>query len=606
MTCLLQGFAAIASKLLSIRHWIEKDLSVPLEQTFQTALASRLEVVDRALSTIQIEMLSYDEPAVTSLLKLYGETSDITRLLLQVHDILLELDNGSQHDQPFRILECLFDRTCVKQSIGDAEGYEYMANIFFDCFQTYLKPIRLWMEKGQLTGRDGVIFIDKDNKDVHLNSIWQDQYHLAKDSNGDLHAPRFLHVAARKIFNTGKHIDFLRRLGWESHDLRQDPVEVAAVTYESVCLSSDTGPFNPFAELFDMALNRWIATKHQASLSEFRAQIESRCSLQSSLAALEYIYFSNGALNTVVYNKIFEKMDCGKYRWDDAFVAADLFKNALKPIPSNRLQIYLRPATQRETRSMSALENIRVLYTLRWPVANVIRTDSIEVYQRVFIFLTQLQRAKYLLQRQKFARSVQAADRKPLLWFYTLRHRLLWLTNTILIYMYDTVLSVATTDMCTAMDRAEDVDSMIAVHHAYILKLEDQCLLLKKHSSIRQAIISLLDLTVLFSDVQASHFTRDLSFNSEDRFTDAKVNHSEPKEKAKLSLDDEDSDHDSDKSKIASTPLAVPPDMDKLKNMLDTFRSLHCFITAAVKGLSKANSAPSWEILANNLAMLEK
>ena len=607
LTGLLQRVAVIASKLLGIRHWVEQDARIPLEQTFQAALASRLANVDRALSAVQSKTLSCDAQQVPSLLELYHKFSSISRFLLQIHDILLELDNTSKFERPIRILECLFDRTCVKQSIGDAEGCEYMATLFFDCFQTYLKPIRLWMEKGQLTGRDGIFFIKKIEKDVQLSSIWRDQYHLIKSSNGELHAPRFLHVAAKKIFDTGKSVDFLKRMGTRSHVLRQDPSGDVAVTYKSVCLSSDIDPFSPFAELFDLALNRWIARKHQASLSALRAQFESRCSLQSSLDTLEYIYFANGALNTDVSNKIFEKIDCGKYRWDDGFVMMELFKAIPKSISSDRLQVCPRPVTQWEAsvarRSMSALEQIGVSYTLPWPVANVIRTDSIGVYQRVSIFLTQLQRAKYLLQRQKIAKGVQAADKEPFLKLYTIRHRLLWLTNTILTYLNDLVLSVATADMRIAMERAEDVDSMIAVHAYYISKLEDQCLLLKKHTSIRQAIISLLDLTVIFSDVQASYVPRKILSNSEGRFTDAKFHHCELKEATKQGLDDQDSDSHSDESGFGSASHVEPPDMEKLNLMLETFGNLHYLITAAVKGLSKTDSAPSWEMFASYLAM---
>lgn len=617
LTGLLQGFAVLANKLLSIRQWIRKEERIPLEQTFQAALISRLATVDGALSAIQTKILSPCAQSVPTLLELYDETSRISRLLLQVHDVLLEVDVNSNLEKPFRILECLFQRTCVNQSIGDAEGYEYMANLFFDSFQIYLKPIRLWMEKGRLTGRD-VIFIKKDDKDVQLHSLWQNQYQLIRDSNGGLHAPEFLHVAAKKIFNTGKSVDFLRRLGLEDQDLRRDPAEKDAMTYETVCQPANACLYSPFAELFDMALDRWIASKHQASSSELRTRLESDCGLQASLDALEYIYFlRNGALSTSVNNRIFEKIDRGNLRWKDGFVMTDLFQCTFKSVLNvDRLEIRPSRATRQNSsgarRSMSVLEDIWVSYTLPWPVANVIRTDSIQVYQRVFVFLMQLQRAKYLLQRQKTTKGVQATDQKPLVQLYTLRHRLLWLTNTMLTYITDLVLSVANAGMRIAMDRAEDVDSMIAAHQAYIATLEDQCLLLKKHTSIRQAIISLLDLTVLFSDVQASYAKGQVSFDSESSSKDIKAKkgaaHSKQQKAATAASDeDEKGESNSDDSSPRPALHAELPDVRRLKQMLDTFRNLHSFVAAAVRGVSKADSAPSWDMLANYLAIgLEK
>ncbi|KAL9138202.1 MAG: hypothetical protein Q9175_000578 [Cornicularia normoerica] len=607
LTGLLKGFAVIANKLLRIRQWAERDEQIPLEQTFQTALASRLATVDRALSGIQTKILSRDTLSVPSLLNLYDEIYNMSRLLLQVYDVLLELDVSPKLERPFRILEYLFDRTCVNQGIGDAEGYEYMANLFFACFQTYLKPIRLWMEQGLLTGRDRVIFIEKDEKNVPLIS---DQYHLKKDSSGGLRAPKFLHGAAKKIFNTGKSIEFLRRLGREDHELRRDPAKEIVMTYESICQLADVGLFGPFSELFDMALDTWIANKHQASSSELRAQLDSRCGLQASLDALEYIYF--GPVSTNVSNRIFEKIDRGNHRWNDDLIMTELFQSASNS--TGRLEIRLSPAAQKESsrarRSMSVLEDIRVSYTLSWPIANVVGTESTALYQRVFVFLTQLQRAKYLIQRHRIPKSVQATDQKLHLQICTPRHRLLWFTNTILTYITDMVLSVATADMRIAMDQAKDVDVMITVHQAYIKRLEDQCLLLEKHTSVRQAIISLLDLTVLVSDVQASY---QVSSNSESSFTDTESNHkhatySKQEKAARAASDeDEDSDSDSDDSRPRPALHTQLPDAGRLKKMLDTFRNLHNFVTAAVRGISKADSAPSWEILANNLAMgLEK
>ena len=616
LTTLLQGFAVIANKLLGIRNWVGRDETTPLEQTFQAALASRLAIFDRTLSAKQTKNLSIYNQSAPSLLELYDETSKISRLLLQVNDILLELNIKPKLERPFRILECLFDRTCVNQGIGDADGYEYMANLFFDCFHTYLRPIRLWMEKGQLTGRDEVMFVKQNEKDGPLNSVWHNQFYLLKDSNGGLHAPRFLHVAAKKIFNTGKSVDFLRRLGYEDHGLGQDPAKEVDMTYESVCLSAGFGLFSPFTELFDMAMDRWIANKHQASSSELRIQLESRCGLQSSLDALEYIYFAKAALHTNVNNRIFEMIDRWNHRWNDGFIITELFQTAFKSTPCidvDRLDVRQSPAIQRESsgarRSMSVLEGIRVSYTFPWPIANIISTYSIEIYQRVLVFLTQLQRAKFLLQRQKIEKGVQSTG---ILQLYTLRHCLLWLTNTMLTYITDMVLSVATAEMRIAMDRAVDLDNMIAVHQAYMTRLEDQCLLLNKHTSIRQAIMSLLDLTILFSDVQASYAKRQVSSDSRSSFADVKANQkqvipSEQEEVAKAASDDECSDSDFDNSSPRSSSNAELPDIGRLKHMLDTFKNLHSYVTAAVRGISKSDSAPSWEMLANNLALgLEK
>ena len=145
------------------------------------------------------------------------------------------------------------------------------------------------MDEGQLTGHDGIVVVRQDETMIYLNDMWQNQHHLIKKSHGGLHAPKSLHVAAKKIFNTGKSVDSLRILRREAHGLRQDPSKEDAMTYESVFQPANLDLFSPFADLLDIAFNKWIADKHRASLLDFRAQLDSRCGLQSSLDLTVYL-----------------------------------------------------------------------------------------------------------------------------------------------------------------------------------------------------------------------------------------------------------------------------------------------------------------------------
>lgn len=124
-----------------------------------------------------------------------------------------------------------------------------------------------------------------------------------------------------------------------------------------------------------------------------------------------------------------------------------------------------------------------------------------------------------------------------------------------------------------------------------------------KHRPVHQAIISLLDLTVLFSDAQDSHARRKIPYTSEGRFTDAKIEDFEPKGVARSGSEVKDNDYDSDESGFGSTWHSEGLDLVKLKNMVGTFKNLHFVITTAVKALSKAESAPCWEMHATYLAM---
>ena len=63
---------------------------------------------------------------------------------------------------------------------------------------------------------------------------------------------------------------------------------------------------------------------------------------------------------------------------------------------------------------------------------------------------------------------------------------------------------------------------------------------------------------------------------------------------------DENSDSDSEEISSDGASHAEPTGADKLKHMIDTSRNLHGFVITAVKRISKAENAPSWEMLADN------
>ena len=610
ITDLLLGFAEIGRKLRKVRSWSRRKTAIPLEQKFQAAIESRLLELDHGLNKIQARFLQPQYQTNPSLLQLHEEVCSISRYMQQVYDIIIKLESGSNAELPFDILELLFDKTCANQSTGDEGGYEYMAKLFFECFHIYLRPIRRWMEAGLLSNLDQVMFVGKSLEDVPMDSVWRDQYYLIQDANSKLHAPTFLHVTAHKIFNTGKSVIFLRNLGYEEDRSGEEYFDARAMTYESVCQLPDFGMVSPFTELFDMAFDAWITRSHRSASLMLHTKLESECGLQRSLDALEHIYFfRSGALSADVAFKLFEGINHGGLEWSDSFVLTELFHKTFRATTCIDLEcLEIRSVTDttgrdrlRVKRSMDTLEDLQITYLLPWPIANIIPAKSLKVYARIFVFLLQIHRAKYLLQMQRLPRSASPTVDRDILQLYSLHHRLLWFTDVILSYVTDMVLSASTIDMRMNMRRAEDVDAMIAVHEAYVSLLQDRCFLTQQNGPIHQAVISLLDLTVLFSDVHSLYVSR----TEEPRGASKAFKMTRTAQRQSV---DSDSDEDEGNNPLDNTSehSRFKPELantDRLASMSDTFGKLHGYISAAVHGMSKANSVPCWEMLSRNLAV---
>ena len=598
---LLTTFVTLGKKLSRIRNWTRRIECVPVQQTFQAVLSSRMRDVNNALSAIEARIINPVRATTISLLDLSGEVSHITRYMLPIAEVIAILESTPEEQRPFEILEGLFDRTCTYQSLGDAEGYEYMAQLFFICLQTYMKPVRTWMETGDLSKHDKVMFIVRNEHDVALDSLWQTQYSLRCNANGRLHAPEFLHVAAKKIFTTGKSVNFLKKLG---HGPDQNK-EVFQLDYPTVCGVADEDMFSHFSVLLDMALDSWIASMHHSSSQILRNQLESQCGLSRSLDALEHIYFHrNGALSDAAISIIFDRLDRGNRAWNDSSILTEHFRSVFVPlscIDPDRLGVRstLTPyrGTKNYKRSVKFLCTLRITYMIPWPLATIIPTSSLSTYQAIFTFLLQTHCAAHLLLRHPFlffsASSWNPRSTQNTLTL-SLRHRLLWFTNILLTYLTEIVLAVSTVEMRAAMSRAEDVDAMIAVHESYIRRLEEQCLISKRLTPIHQAVISLLDLAVLFTGTHAAHTNPNPKSHI----------HTQQRKISRIAASDGESSSSEDPSgsdnEEAEFSFTTPYE-DQLRKMHDTYTKLLAFVTAGLRGVSRAGGEACWEILAEKL-----
>lgn len=614
---LLQGFVSLHDELLIIRKWLTRQESVPLLQTLQSALASRMKNVDNAFSTIQGRMVDLSKPFTASLLSLLDETNHITRSVQQVAQLLAQTASYSKEHVPFRILELLHSASCISHSIGDVENYKFMATLFFDCFHTYLKPVMHWMRFGDVSRANHGFFVRVNEEQVAPSLVWQKQHHLVQNESGYLHAPRFLDVAAKKIFTTGKSVNFLRMLGQDIGDINDKGTTDPRLDYRNVCGQDELSGLSPFSELFGMALDTWIGRQHSSSSHTLRLRLESQCGLRKSLDALEFIYFSrNGALTSNIMRTIFDRMDRGIEAWNDGFLLTELFQSvfgAISCIEVGRLAVRLSHKShqdiQSSRRSMRVLETIRVWYTLPWPVANIIKQESVLVYQRIFVLLMQAHRAKHMLERERLINSKMPnseGEHRQSHLVFTLRHRLLWFSNTVLIYLTDMVLATVSANMRADMTAAEDVDGMIAVHEAYVSKLEQQCLVDERLENIHQAMISIFDLVILFSDARAS-YTGKSNLDTTNRLVIPAPNRQrrsfkrdERNHAGSDSSDDEAQANDdiADLSYIRFEDISYS---ERLLNMHARFTELLNFVIAGLHGIHRSGGEPWWEALAESL-----
>ncbi|KAI9682428.1 MAG: hypothetical protein M1829_000220 [Trizodia sp. TS-e1964] len=611
---ILQCIASIGTNLDQVRSWLKTPQTFPLLQMTKAVLDQRIHSLNIQLSKIQERFIAANENVVVSLLEINIQIEELTFPFLQLSELLEKLDSKTNiENRPFQFLELLFHQACLNQMVGDESRFRFIAQIFFDCFEVYLKLLVDWMVEGALQVDDRIFFIIENDKVLNTEnaSIWHDRYRMRQTADGRPFSPNFLHAAATKIFNAGKNVVFLKKLRIKSHGALQT-FTTPKFDFGSVYLSHPLASLTPFSELFDVAMDKWIDTNHIPTSLTLRQHLYSDCGLWRSIDALENIYFrKDGARSSHISTTIFNKIDRGKEAWNDRFLLTELLQGSLGNISSidaSRLAVTTRPGrygdVQNRRRSVRILSSISIVYNLPWPIANIIQPQSLASYSLVFIFLLQIERSSHILSRRLLKNSLSGLEGDALEsdLYHSLRQRLLWLTSVLYAHFAQLVLSSAMAQLRIDMEAADDVDAMAGVHEAFVQRVLAQCLLTKKLAPLHGAVISLLDLGILCADAHAEYVARIEEVSIREV---SMLGFRSPMKKRRVEDEEDEEDEgaeegeaDMDTSYISFQETAYG---ERLEKMHAQFDRLSAFLVAGLRGVARVEGEGAWEMLADKL-----
>lgn len=626
---LLAQFAEIGRELYHLRQWTKRPSTLPLIQTFEAAVRARLLEYDHMLAFLQKKYLVPEKPITVSLLELHTELGKESRPILRLAQLVAEIEPQLLVN-PFVHLETLFDQITLVQMTLEKDVFDFLSHMFFECLQTYLKPIRRWMESGELGLNDETFFIFENDSSVEMSSLWHDRFVLRRGTENALRSPTFLQPAAQKIFNTGKSVVFLRELGIYKVG-SSTPGPEPRLDHDIVCGETSEIPLSPFPELFQSAFRAWIGSKYSFASNVLREQLFSQAGLMGKLNELKILYLSaDGSIFQDLADAIFERMDGGQRGWNDRFLLTELARGIFSPALT-RLQadkIVARSARSKTPNgSVNGLANLSFDYAvsdpllstsnkrstnavqLPWLITNIIQRSSIPIYQKVFTFLLQTYRSKYLLQRSspQDIRQIMTSRLRQL--SYRVRQRLIWFTDILRSYLSDTVINLSFEAMVAAMVKADDIDDMASIHFKFVAKIQDQALLSDSLRPIHRAVVQILDLSVTFSE---THITKETRRTKKAKNDPASPKASSQKASSKSSrrksvipaiLESDSSDSDADHARdeeldAASTPMSVPGLEGSLIKVEREFDRLLPFVTAGLRSVGRVGAEPVWEMLA--------
>lgn len=528
---LVASFAECGRKLAPLRAFSKTKEQSPLRQVFQDSVQKALRSLDGELTVFQSRLVAVKQDVVVSLIGALEELGPTLTPLYALSDIVRQVQE-ERNSHAFRYLELLYDAVELAQLQGQTGTYRLLGTIFFDCFQAYLKPIRLWMEEGRLLPGDRTFFVSESPTKLPLPQVWKGQFNLLRTPEGNLHAPRFLKPSIHRIFAAGKSIVVLKHMRQGESAKKYRAGAEPRMDFATVCPGSLE--FAPFSELFGAAFHGWIESKHHTAAATLRELLFSTYGLSEALDALEHIYLmSDGSRAEAFASSIFRQLDTFSSSWKDRFTLTEMAQEAFSgAIDGARLSAELEPrglahsALASRSSVRLSLPAIRLSYRLSWPVQIVVPEEGIRGYQTIFTFLLQTRRALSVLQapipalRNTHTHGDTTATSSSSA-YYLLRTKLVWFCTTLLTYLTTLVLAPNAArlrrelllrdgddDDDDAASRISDVDGMAAAHAGFIARVVAEACQGGKLRPIRECVLDVFDLAIRAADAHRAELAR--------------------------------------------------------------------------------------------------
>lgn len=612
---LINSLAEMGRSLGVLRDFSGRRQSAAHFQVFQDCILRSLRSFDEKVTAIESRIILVQEDVVLSLVAVSDDLGPLLEPLGQLSEIVQQLEESGHG--AFRHLELLFLRIGNAQVSGRRSTYESLGRVFFDCFRHYLRPIRQWMQDGQLIPGDKIFFVSQSATQVSMSDVWTSQFRLRRTSDGGIYAPDFLHTSVNKIFTAGKSIVILKHLGKYQRPASGAIASEPVFDFESI-FSPDL-ELAPFAELFDGAFERWIQSKYQATSAVLKDVLFTSCGLWANLEAMQQLYFmSDGALADTLCGSVFKKLDTLTRAWGDRYTLTSLAQEVYSSsLDVHRLSVTVGHRGQRLPAKAARdfvrkyLPEIAVVYNVSWPVQMILTAESLARYKAVFTLLLQLRRAHYMLNKRRFQPSLADAEN----WgercgYYSIRTKLLWFCNTFLAYLSSLVLAPNCERLRADLAAAHDLDAMVEVHLAFTKRVTYEACLGAKLEPIRECILDILDLTIQLEKAYALNALKEAEEMQE--LSRLSLISSPPQRGTPLrgaaarraDTSDEDSEDPDEHAHEGDPGLEEKPFGERVGEVQSAFEKHLKFVGDGLRAVARATGDPAaakWDILAEML-----
>ncbi|KAH9938094.1 Spc98 family-domain-containing protein [Fomitopsis serialis] len=441
-------------------------------------------------------------------------------------------------------------------SMGDYVSADALMQVFSESAEPMWSMVGRWMKDGmpvreitshqnsRLSDLDEEFFVEDNELPLLDPDFWTDGFVLREEGGEGEGArrtavPVFLSSVAKGVLDAGKAVGLLRVLDIAVLLDRNAPGSwMAKWPTFSASLGEarharngeDTSPlasrllFTSTEEL-SQALHDAVWPHSSLAQETLQRVLVEECDLMLHLSAIENVcLMRRGDAMSHFIDILFTKMD-SRQAWNDFHFLNTAFHDVAEAgthrwIETSLVRFSHRGSKDKSvTRTVRAFEGFSLEYAVPFPLTYVFGPKAMQTYSSIFTFVLQIRRAKSVLERILVRGGIGSTSRlaSEMKVFYAMRSKLSWFVNTLLNFVATNVLHAEVLSFHKDFRQTKSLNDMIRLHDEHLAKVESRCLLQRDTAALQRAIISILDMSIHFSDcfvAFAGDTTHDISRHS--------------------------------------------------------------------------------------------
>ena len=305
-------------------------------------------------------------------------------------------------------------------------------------------------------GTDDEFFIEDNEMPLLDPDFWMEGCTLRNDGNGISQAlPVFIEHVAQDVLSAGKAVGLLRALGGDPQpedsgdtDTSLAAASIAWKRFETLIRESgesdsssssedeETNMLPTSAEALSRIVHEDLHPRYLSAQQALTKVLLEDCELEHHLNVMEDCYFMRrGEVMNHFLDSLFAKMD-SQQAWFDFHFLNSAFRDVVEMsyrrwIDPSLVRLSYQDSPDKATiRSVRGLDPLFVEYAVPFPLTYICGPKGIQSYSSIFVWLTQIKRARSLLEstvlRGSGLASRDAHQQAEMKAFYALRNKLSW------------------------------------------------------------------------------------------------------------------------------------------------------------------------------------